>query len=165
MSLFYIVDGYNVINRSGLFRNKRLREQREAFLAFLDHNKPFGSTRNRAVIVFDGSEDVFGFPHASVFEVRFSKGETADEEIKRLVEASNNPKNTVVVTDDRELGRAVRSRGAKIMRTDEFLNKRVQEGKGRPGVSGTDTKAELNIVQRESITEELRKIWLNKRSS
>ena len=165
MSLFYIVDGYNVIHRSGLFKNKRLREQREAFLAFLDHNKPFGSARNRVVIVFDGSEDVFGFPAGSVFEVRFSRGQNADEEIKALVETSSHPKNIVVVTDDKELARAVRSRGAKIMATDEFLNKRPKEKKGRGGLSEADLKAELNIVQRESITEELRKIWLSKKSS
>lgn len=157
MSLLYIVDGYNVIHRSGLFRDKKLRAAREAFLNFLEAHRPFGSAKNRVIIVFDGSTEVYGFPSNSAFEVRFSSGRNADEEIKELVAKADNPKNIVVVTDDKALARGVRSCGAKIMATEELLNKKAVMRKG--------SDAELNIVQREAITEELRRIWLNKRSS
>jgi predicted RNA-binding protein with PIN domain len=168
MSLVYIVDGYNAIKRSPLFGNKNLQAARNHFFSYLDQHRPQGSFRNRLIIVFDGSSQVFGFRNAYSFEVIFTQGETADEKIKEIVDTSPDPKNMVVVTDDKALALSVRSQGAKIMGTQEFLQKKQGSAKSQGRLRRSqeaETKAELNIVQREKITQEMSKIWLNKRSS
>lgn len=165
MSLLYVIDGYNVIKRSGLFKNKPLREARTHFFSYIDRYRPQGSLRNRLVVVFDSKAEIFGYREDHDFEVIFTSGESADEKIKSIVNASADRKNIVVVTDDKDLARAVRGYGAKIMGTDEFLNKKARGGKGSADLPEADTKAELNIVQREAITEELKSIWLKKKSS
>ena len=167
MSLFYIVDGYNVIKSSPLFYSKKLREGREAFFSFLEHHRPHGSPKNRLVVVFDSSIDVWGFKENYSFEIIYSLGTSADEEIKKLVLRSDNVKNTIVVTNDRDLSRSVRSSGAKIMSTVVFLNKKNpprQKNELLKNKREFLEKAELNIVEREKITEELRQLWLKKKS-
>lgn len=167
MSLVYLVDAYNVIKRSPFFRNKKLKEARDAFFVYLEHHRPSGSLKNRMALVFDGKDEVsFLVPHYA-FEIIFTRGESADEKIKEMVAASATPKAIVVVTDDKALAASVRAHGAKIMATQEFLKKSVIEKKGpesrRAGMQ--EMKTELNIVQQEAITEELKKIWLKKKSS
>lgn len=168
MSLLYIVDGYNVINRSSLFKNKSLKEARNNFFSYLEHDRPHGSFRNRLIIVFDGSPEVFGCRPNYDFEIQFTTGETADEKIKEIVSSSPHSKNIVVVTDDKDLGLSIRSYGAKNMSTEEFLNKKSRQKMDRKASlnkeQGCGDKAELNIVQKEKITQELSKIWLKKRS-
>jgi predicted RNA-binding protein with PIN domain len=163
MSLLYIIDGYNAIKRSPLFKDKPLRVARTSFFSYLELNRPHGSQRNRLIVVFDGRPEVFGFKENHSFEVVFTSGESADEKIKLLVASQAQPKQIVVVTDDKELACGVRRSGAKIMGTQEFLAKKKSSAPKEKRPSGKvadETKAELNIVQREKITEELRRIWL-----
>lgn len=167
MSLFFIVDGYNAINRSQRFSGLTLRQSRERFLSFLETRRPQGSVRNRLTVVFDGSLEVFGFRESRGFEIIFTKGISADDKIKELVEGMDRPESAVVVTDDRDLGHSVKQKGAFVMSTVEFLAKGVPSGKTPGDISGqkkerseSDAKHSLNIVERERITEELRKIWL-----
>lgn len=166
MSLFYIVDGYNLIKRAPLFRDKRLQEARMGFLSFLERYRPHGSIKNRLAVVFDGSAEVFGYRESYSFEVIFTKGQTADEKIREMVASFHRPKDVVVVTDDRELAFSVRSQQAKVMSTLLFLNKGKEEkgllGKASGGLDA-EGKPELNIVLREKITEELSRIWLKKK--
>jgi predicted RNA-binding protein with PIN domain len=161
MSLFYIVDGYNVIKRSGFFCNLPLRQARERFFMFLEDRRPHGSVRNRLAVVFDGSAQVFGFKENRTFEIIFTAGGSADEKIKEMVRADKGPRHIVVVTDDRELGYAVRSQGARVMACADFL-KSSGTGKrqGRSVGREADLKNALNIVQREKITQELKSLWL-----
>ena len=156
MSLHYIVDGYNVLMRSGLFDRKRLQDARAAFVAYLEHRRPHGSHRNRLSVVFDGRADVGGFDGGGVFEVLFTTGGTADELIKEMVERSTRPKDMVVVTDDKELGFFTRRCGARLMGTKEFLGKTSSQEKTRP-LEGP------NMVEREKITEELGRVWLRRK--
>ena len=160
MSLVYIVDGYNVIKCSGRFGDKELRAGREAFFSFLENDRPHGSRANTLIVVFDGSQEVFGLRVEAPFEVIFTQGETADDMIKRMVSESGNPKSIVVVTDDRDLGRCVRASGAGLMSSGVFLAKggRLRQPEARDATLG------LNIVEREKITEELKRIWIKKRS-
>jgi len=161
MSLFYIVDGYNVIKRSGPFCDLPLRLARERFFMFLESRRPHGSVRNRLAVVFDGSAQVFGFKESRTFEIIFTSGESADEKIKEMVRADKNPCNIVVVTDDRELGYAVRQEGARTMACAVFLKSPGAARKtGRSAAKEVDLKNALNIVQREKITQELKDLWL-----
>lgn len=169
MSLCFIVDGYNVLKRSVLFKNRTLQEARAAFISYVDRYRLWGSLRNKIVVVFDGSRDVVGIRQAYPFEVIFTSDETADEKICRLVAAKALPKNVVVVTDDKGLIRLVRPYGVKIMSTQDFLGKSkltVGFKRGRPSSLQEDiAEPDLNIVEKEKITEELKKIWLDKQQS
>ncbi len=157
MSMVYIVDGYNAMNRSDLFQGGSLKDSRAKFLGYLECRRPQGSLKNRLIVVFDGSREVFGQRESYNFEVQFTSGETADDKIKELVSGSARPKTIVVVTDDKALGLSVRSCGARLMSVDEFLSKKKER------VCADDSPG-LNIVQREKITQELKQIWLKKKS-
>lgn len=163
MSLSYVIDGYNVIKSSSLFCQKNLKEGREAFFSFCETVRPQGSIRNRLIVVLDGVDDVFGFESRYSFTIIYSRGCSADDEIRRLIDSMDNAKNAVVVTNDLGLARSVRALGAKTMSTQNFLKKKTTQKlfkrnpeDGRMTPDGPD----LNIVQREGITEELRRIWL-----
>lgn len=158
MSLHYIVDGYNALMRSGIFPQKQLKEARTAFAAYLEHHRPQGSDRNRLTVVFDGVGGVYGSQEEQASGVVFSNGESADDKIKQMVEHSARPKDVVVVTDDRDLGIFVRRCGARLMPVREFLNKSAVLS--TPVSSDTGS---VNSVEREKITEELRRVWLKKK--
>ncbi|MBI5873221.1 MAG: NYN domain-containing protein [Candidatus Omnitrophica bacterium] len=166
MSLVYIVDGYNALLGCGLFENKELKDARAAFLAFLDLNRPHGSFRNKLIVVFDGSADCFGPVHDSPFEVIFTRGSSADEKIKEMVAASLDPKNIVVVTNDKAIAFFVRPYGAGVVSVGEFLKSKKNSLVGRVRLMSqkTEPKIDLNIVEREAITKELGRIWLKKKS-
>lgn len=168
MSLCYIVDGYNVLKSSILFKNRALQEARAAFVSYVERNRLWGSLRNKLIIVFDGSRDVVGTRQAYPFEIIFTSDETADEKICRLVASNALPRNVVVVTDDKGLIRQVRGYGAKIMGAQEFLGRSKVQGlkKGQSAVYlRDDPEEDLNLVEKEKITEELKKIWLKKEKS
>ena len=167
MSLLYLVDGYNALRGSGLFDNDKLQNARDAFLKYLEVNRPQGSLRNKLIVVFDAKQDVsFGYSGFS-FEVIFTKGESADEKIKKMVRESSSAKTIVVVSDDKGIAMAVRPMGAKIMSVSAFINNKKVDAKSKPsnGVPATEGKSELNIVERESITRELSRIWLKNKKS
>jgi predicted RNA-binding protein with PIN domain len=158
MSLHYIVDGYNALMRSGIFPQKQLKEARAAFTSYLEHHRPQGSNRNRMTVVFDGASGVTGSQEDQASGVVFTSGESADDKIKQMVEQSARPKDVVVVTDDRDLGIFVRRCGARVMPVCEFLNKSVISE-----MPVSPDKGAVNIVEREKITEELRRVWLKKK--
>ena len=167
MSLHYILDGYNLLNRRGFLKDGDLCRARSAFLSYLETHRPQGSRRNQLTVVFDGASDLPDFRHPYSFAVVFSRGKTADERIKEMLYAVEMRRNLVVVSDDRDLISQARSCGAQTRGTAEFLGKgprKVKRGSGAADETSAD-KSTLNIVQRESITEELKKLWLKKKSS
>lgn len=162
MSLLYIVDGYNVI-KSGPLGDLPLRQARERFFAFLEAARPHGSFRNRLIVVFDGSSEVSGYKDQTSFEVVFTSGESADDRIKSLVCGLKDVRSAIVVTDDRSLGYSVRQAGARVMGTKDFLGKPKHGGKTRRKEKSReeDSKNDLNLVERDRITEEFKKLWLD----
>ena len=122
----YIVDGNNVMGQMpGWHRDKsgarrRLAEQLAAFARV---------KKARVTVVFDGEPDRL-MPEASAFRgVKIfyaEKGSDADARIERLVESSPDPRGLIVVTSDRHLAFAVRSRGAAVVRSGEF-RKQVEQ--------------------------------------
>lgn len=161
MSLLYIVDGCNAAYRFSRDSKNDALDTRVTFLSHLHSCRPQGSFNNRLIVVFDGypfKGDMFGC------EVIFSQSRTADDKIKEMAAGLSRPKDAVVVTDDRELGFFVRSCGVRLMNVEEFMDKgkvkKSLSGRRRPDAAD---KSDLNIVQREKITEELRRLWLNKK--
>jgi len=113
--------------------------------------------KNRATIIFDG------YPHAADspedednISVVFSRSQSADEKIKKIVESFGNPKNIVVVSDDNEIRFFVRSAGAKAMGVEEFINRADNSASKKV----MPPEAELTFSQMEEINRELREKWL-----
>ncbi|MDD5005459.1 MAG: NYN domain-containing protein [Candidatus Omnitrophica bacterium] len=158
MPLHYIVDGYNVIKRTGFLNHKKLRDARNALLGFIDKYRPHGSYKNKITVVFDGRDDVFGFRNNHDFGVIFSKNESADNLIKSLVDKTSNPRNIIVVSDDKEIIFHCRSQGAEILTTDDFVRKAYK--KTDTAKTNNTEFSELSFAERKKINDELSQIWL-----
>ncbi len=155
MSLHFILDGYNITNK---FRNKPavdLRNSRFELYKFIHENNPKGSQNNSLTIVFDGKVDVISNEAAEGINIVFSKNKSADSVIKELIESSIQPKNIVLVTDDKELVMFARSKRVGIMSVKELLAKKKYPFFKK--------KMRISAEEALKIDKELRKIWLNEK--
>lgn len=113
-----------------------------------------GSRKNQVIVVFDGyPADDNRLCIRRDIETIFSYGLEADEKIKMLVEESAQPKNIVVVSDDKQIKFTVRLLGAVVMGVEEFIGRDKQDKK-------EDPEPLLNYSQMHKINQELRKLWL-----
>ena len=159
MSLQYIIDGYNITNHP-LFKeriNKKIKDHKLALLELIKREKLSGSPRNKITVVFDGYLDTRDNPTSGGTEccVVFSRKETADERIKKMVENSGNPKNTVVVSDDKEIRFFARAYAVRCSSVEEFIKCKVM-----PQRKEISPDAELSYSQMHAINQELKKLWL-----
>lgn len=160
MSLHYLLDGYNIIPQMPLFAQKKLEDQRQQLIQWVEFCHPQGSSRNTVTIVFDGKMDVWGGPTSSAVQVIFTRGQSADEKIIQLVEEAVHKKNIVVVTDDRSLQYAVRASGAKVSGVRAFLGQ-VKAAAGMAGpAKRPETGKHISNTLEHKITSEMTKIWL-----
>ena len=119
------------------------------------------------MVVFDGKNDVWGEPHVGPEKIIFTSGETADDYIKRCVEAAVQPHEIVVVTNDGELGCYVRKLGARLMSVEDFLTK--GRGTARTGGQIADRKKSpdgvknITHMMERNINAELEDIWINRK--
>lgn len=169
MSLVFVIDGYNIIKSPQLTRitRKNAAISHSSFLSYIRNRRLTGSQRNRVIVVFDGFPPVSSAPHAREegMETVFSGSYSADERINQLVEHSRNPRNVVVVTDDRQLRFSVSAAGARVMSAGEFLKidtltAKDKRGAGQKPESAVREEKKLSYSQQESINRELRKLWL-----
>jgi len=158
MSLQYIIDGYNIIHNINFAQgHKKMKDSKAALLEFIKTKRLTGSTRNKITVVFDGYADEKDLKNVyPEVEIIFSCHETADQRIKRMLEKSANYKNTVVVSDDKEIKFFAKAAGARWMNIAEFTQR-----KQNPAYLARDTlKPELTYHQMQQINKELKKIWL-----
>ena len=108
-------------------------------------------------MVFDGHADLAsqGLNRTKI-NVIFSRNQTADERIRKIIEAAENPKNMVVVSDDKEIKFFARAYGSKSLSIVEFINYK----KGLPKRENDLSESKLSYSQMHKINQELRKIWL-----
>ncbi|MCM8801508.1 MAG: NYN domain-containing protein [Candidatus Omnitrophica bacterium] len=165
MSLVFIIDGYNIINHPVFFNKKKktIKDTRAILLEFIQENKLCGSHRNRAIIVFDGYPNIQERITANGnIRVVFSGNDSADKRIKAILENNCEPKNTVVVSDDKEIRFFAQACGAKVKTVEEFINpkllteKKINYKKIKEGY----LDYELGFTEIRKINEELKKIWL-----
>jgi len=154
VSVHYILDGYNILKKIPYISNRHLSKGRQSFLDLIKKFNLCG--KNEVTVVFDGRSDVVAPSHKSNFIILFSEGETADDLIKRIVKKSKNPKQVIVVSDDRELQFDVKKLSAKVISVKEFT-KKIPTKKSREKLQD---KTSLKKDDAHRITEELRKIWL-----
>lgn len=88
----------------------------------------------------------------SKVKVIYSKGEIADDKIKRMVRESKQAKNIVVVTNDRDIQYAVGAAGAKVCTVEDFLKKKSS--------GSAQVDAPISRIQKDQITDEMKDIWL-----
>lgn len=176
MSLHFVIDGYNLIKRSPLSskaskypkigdeNRDSLEDLRAALIRFIKLYRPQGKITNRITIVFDAKDNKFYEDKTSSDTYKEDEGigiifsKSADDKIKRLVKESVNPKNIVVVTDDRDIQFFVRQYNAKVKTTEEFLRKHdLLPAKVKP-----DDKMPLSPQEAIKITEEMKMLWLKK---
>jgi predicted RNA-binding protein with PIN domain len=168
MSRHLLLDGYNVLKKVSRFADLPLEEGRKALVRFIQDNRPQGSSRNSATIVFDGREDVFSLDAPKEVRVIFSKGESADEAIKRIVQESPTPRDIVLVTEDRDLGYFCRSFGAEIWTIAQLMSQAKKSGEKlrsgvarRPRKPGEPTENKvIGKVFEDKVNREMTKIWL-----
>lgn len=161
MSVHYIIDGYNVLKQLPDLEGRPLKNGRAGLIRYFEIYRPQGSIKNKVTIVFDGKSEV-NLPaqqklEKTNVEIIFSQDETADEKIKRMVSRLPNPKQVVVVTDDKELGQGVRLCGVKVVPVKEIARKKIHP----PDEKTFKTKTTLSEEESEKLTRELGEIWLN----
>ncbi len=160
MSLHFILDGYNVINREVSLTGGKLEEQRENLIRLIETEQPQGSEKNRVTIVFDGQPDVVGgVGGGEAVRVIFTSGESADDKIKQIVDEDEQRKSIIVVTDDKGIQYHVRAAGAKVMGVGTFLDK-TKSHQGRP--CGNDEKKITKSFEHK-INTEFEDKWLRKK--
>lgn len=151
--LWYIIDGWNIIHK--IPSVKKSNFPKRDFIYFIKKNKITGSKNNRVTIVFDGKVDLEIKRAEGEFKIIFSGQRSADEIIMAEAEGYHNRKEVVIVSDDRQLIDFSRARGLAYLGVQDFLNK----GKKKK----TEKKSkDISYTIKRQITEEMRKIWLDK---
>jgi len=107
----YLVDGYNVILTTR-FREMEMEKAREYLVSFCKVFAP-----HEVIVVFDGKEGIFHHLPGAVF----TKGESADEYIRRWLRKNARPGEVIVVTEDREIRGVAGDLGARVMSAREFV--------------------------------------------
>jgi len=114
-----IIDGYNVIfkiSELGYSTEKcDIEVLRNRFLTLLEQYKE--KRKHKLIVVFDGqgTGNSSGTRVAGI-DVVFSRQDLdADEEIKRMVSGSENPRHITVITSDRDIEQYVRKYGCKVV--------------------------------------------------
>lgn len=133
MATHLLVDGYNLLFSTDLVEEPNdLEGLREALIGLLGRYQKIRG--HRLTVVFDGGEG--GRPNApsgrkGKVRVVFSRrGQTADEVILGRLSRAGPP--WVVVTSDRDLGRAAMAEGAEVVGSEEFASKVVEALEGPP---------------------------------
>jgi predicted RNA-binding protein with PIN domain len=132
-----------------------LEDGRRGLIRWLQELRPHGSANNKVTIVFDGHPDHYGSAAWGPIGVIFSDGCSADDTIKSMVEETQDRKNCVIVSDDKEIYLYARSLGAKVMKVGAFTSRGVKpQGRGDPDVKN------ISLTSQEKINRELRSFWL-----
>jgi len=118
-------------------------------------------------VVFDGYPNLSS-RNLDEFDINviFSRKETADARIKQIVQTQGNPRNVVVVSDDKEIKFFIKSAGARSMGVEEFIQPaskqagRIGSKKKLQDEERDLIKTELSYTQMDKINQELKAIWL-----
>jgi len=125
----YFLDGDNLV---GAALGRRDEAERNALVSEIAGR--LRRTKARVVLYFDGPGRASSLGSLSV---RFSGASSADDAIVREIAGSPHPRETTVVTADRELARRARDAGAKVVTPAEFWG---QFGTGEKGSTRPDEK-------------------------
>ena len=136
-----LIDGYNLLHATDLFGSGELagtlRGSREALVAFLAERLT-ERERRATVVVFDAADAPPNLPdryQSHGLDLRFARGyPDADAMIEEILEQARAPRQLLVVSGDRRVQRAARSRGARPVDSAQWfgdLRVRVAPGPAR----------------------------------
>jgi predicted RNA-binding protein with PIN domain len=152
----FLVDGYNLMHASGLARRGlpagALQKARTRFLDWLAQ-----AAEGRAVlirVVFDSMKGAGAIPDADHrgIRVRFSRGNTADDEIEEMLETEPRRGGLTVVSNDARLREAARRSGAEYWTCHEFIDWAIDPRPSPPGrlpSLGASEKPEISPSEAE----------------
>jgi predicted RNA-binding protein with PIN domain len=161
MSLQYIIDAYNIINHPQFSSAAKKSSCIQSSLAdFIKLNRLAGSARNRAILVFDG----YPPPAQAMLKedglvCMFSRKSQADELIRRLVEESAQPRNIVVVSDDKGVQLAARLFHAQVCAVEEFIRGK-KNAREQPLAQQDSEEYKISYSNMQKLNAELKKKWL-----
>jgi len=129
----YIIDGNNLIGSSPDISLEDSNSRKEIIAIVRKFQKKKNS---KIIVVFDGEPDTFSSEEnpAGKIIVKYPPiGDSADDEIKRILEGYIYFKDVVLVTSDRELKDVAKKKGVKVINSIEFYYelKRVYRATGR----------------------------------
>jgi predicted RNA-binding protein with PIN domain len=161
--MLYLVDGYNVTHSDPATSSLAIEEQRDRLIARLRVRGRELLGPGRIFVVFDGAEGVgLTAGDAAPVDVRFSRGESADDLIVRI--AADTDGKLCLVTSDRDLAdrvRAVASGGTEV-RGRESVYESAPGSRKRRGTGGGRDAGSLGVPPGgKRITAELEKLWLD----
>ncbi|MFA4854697.1 MAG: NYN domain-containing protein [Candidatus Omnitrophota bacterium] len=162
MSLQYIIDAYNVINHPQFSPALRGFSGVQSSLAdFIRSNRLTGSRNNKVILVFDGypaqGQAVLEDPGLVCL---FSRMIEADEKINKLVEESAQPRNIIVVSDDRQVQSGARLLHARVCGVKEFICGKKNKGVLDPD-RGERDENKISYANMQKVNAELKKKWLS----
>ena len=134
----YLIDGYNLLHAMGILLGRvgphGLEKARLNLLGVLAGS--FDKEADRLTVVFDAASAPAGVEAKQEYRditVLFAQGgQEADDLIESLISRQDNPKNLVVISDDRRLQRAARHRNAQPMTCGDFLDLMDRRRQTRP---------------------------------
>lgn len=166
--MYYIIDGYNVINSSDMFSSSTLEGRRNKLLEFIQFNRPHGSLKNSVTIVFDCKSknpyesNGYNKSHRGDIEIIFSNDiVSADDIIVKIVDESQNPYEITIITDDKGIRRRISLSGAKYEAVEIFLSKGFKQKNIKRAYEDYDCE-DYDKGKSKQINEELVRLWLKK---
>jgi predicted RNA-binding protein with PIN domain len=105
-------------------------------------------------------------PQSPTVKIIFSGDESADDRIRHIVSKSERKKQTIIVTDDRELQDSIKMLGAQVLAVKDFLvqTKRAELMSSSQKIQKKEKEEEKYISKtvEYKINNELTNIWLKK---
>jgi predicted RNA-binding protein with PIN domain len=161
MSLHFLLDGYNIIKQTPNLNHGTLESQRLGLLSWINRDKPQGSINNSVTIIFDGKEEFFGSHASGAIKVVFSKGQSADDLIKKIVEQYPLKKSLVIISDDKDIKLYVRALGAGILSVKEFTKGLLKRSKQASTKTSQEISGKyISLTQQDKINKEMERIWI-----
>lgn len=121
--MIYLIDGYNLL----FFVSegpKNFSRERQEFIASLQNC--FSCLHLSGLLVFDGKhrrDEESGRSYEEPLEIIYApSGQSADNYIVEKLQSLKNPKDAIVVTNDKGLSLHARALKAQIMDNDSFLS-------------------------------------------
>ena len=124
---FLIIDGYNLLHTCGFIDDRvgpgGLEKARNLLVGILVKHLAV-EDRSRTTLVFDSSQTGFAARQSSHnLLIEFSVDhEDADEHIEQLIRKHSAPRQLTVVSSDHRLHKAARTRGARAIDSDRWLD-------------------------------------------
>ena len=132
-SMLVVIDGYNLIfavsDLERYVKVDNIEDAREKLISLLVRYRT--KKKYNFILVFDSSEDCsyvpskIELPGIEIVYANFSKD--ADTEIKNIIAHTQNPKDTIVVTNDNDIIKYVQKKGSTVLGSVSFYKQVVSE--------------------------------------